>query len=333
MKNAFEATIAAKHVTVREVGLREGLQSDTKVLATADKVELFRGVVDAGCKEINAVSLVNPKRMPQMADAEEFLAAARDLRGDIVVSALVPNLRGLERALELRKEGLLDTALLVFMDSERGLAANGMTAGRAELLDQIALSTERAVDAGMNVSVFISLAFGSSLDGWVDPARVVRSAEDIQAIPGVAEIIVSDSVGHADPLQVHRMLSDLANVLPTDKRLALHLHDTRGAGLANVIGALNSPFEHLVFDAAFGGWGGDFPFIPEALGNLASEDLVEMLAGMGFDLGIDVDGLIGVARRYSQLSGRPIESEVPTCGPIRWKREHQAPASQLAGAR
>ena len=333
MNSAFEATIAAKQVTVREVGLREGLQSDTKVLATADKVELFRGVVEAGCREINAISLVNPKRMPQMADAEAFLAAARELRGDIVVSALVPNLRGLERALELRKLDLLDTALLVFMDSEQALAANGMTAGRDELLQQIAVSTARSVDAGMNVSVFISLAFGSSLDGWVDPASVVRAAEDIQAIPGVSEIIVSDSVGHADPLQVYRMLRDLANVLPTDQRLALHLHDTRGAGLANVIGALNSPFENLVFDAAFGGWGGDFPFIPEALGNLASEDLVEMLLGMGFDLGVDVDALIGVARRYAELSGRAIESEVPTCGPIRWKREHRPAAGELAGVR
>jgi isopropylmalate/homocitrate/citramalate synthase len=329
MRNdAFEQTVLSKKVTVREVGLREGLQSHESVIATKDKVELFGGLVRAGFKEINAVSLVNPKVMPQMADAEAFMESVGDLREGITISALVPNYRGLDRALEMKRAGLVDHAFLVFMDSEKALAANGMTATREELLAQIEASAGRALEAGLKVSVFISLAFGSSLDGWVDPKSVLRAAEDVQKIEGLTEIIISDSVGHADPMQVYRMLRDLADVLPVDRRLGLHLHDTRGAGLANAVAALSSPFEHIVFDAAFGGWGGDFPFIPEALGNVACEDLTEMLFAMGFDLGIDIDELMAVTRRYASLSGRSIESEIHTCGPVEWRREHPAPRAR-----
>jgi isopropylmalate/homocitrate/citramalate synthase len=329
MTVSFEDTLRGTAVAVREVGMREGLQSDPTVLSTEQKRELFRGLVEAGCREINAVSFVSPKRMPHMADAEALLRSLGDLRTGIDISGLVPNERGLDRALVMAREGLLDTIFLVFMDSEAGLSANGMTASREQLLAQIARSAVTAQQEGLRVVVFISLAFGSSIDGWMDPQRVVTAAEEISRIDGVDELILSDSVGHADPLQVHRLLGRLADVLPTDRRIGLHLHDTRGAGLANVVAALASPFRSIVLDAAFGGWGGDYPFIPEAYGNIASEDLLEMLHGMGVVHGIDVERIMAVASQYASISGRDIDARLHKAGPVTWKHE----AAVTAGGR
>lgn len=319
MNRSFANEVRSTTVTLREVGMREGLQSDGTILPTHQKLELLRGLIDANCREINAVSFVSPARMPHMADAEELLRALGDERTGVELSALVPNDRGLARALTMRREKLLDRIFLVFMDSEAGLAANGMTATRAELIDQLRRHAATAAEAGLQVSIFLSLAFGSSLDGRMDPATVLRSAADITAIHGVGELILSDSVGHADPLQVHDLLTHLTDVLPTERRIGLHFHDTRGAGLANAVAALASPFQHIVFDGAFGGWGGDYPFIPEAYGNVATEDLAEMLHGMGFDLGLDVEKIMDVARTYSGYSGRPLESRLHTAGPVTWK--------------
>src|SRR4029078_9091785 len=128
----------------------------------------------------------------------------------------------------------------------------------------------------------------------------------------------------ADPLQVHGLLTEVATVLPTDQRLGVHLHDTRGAGLANVFAARTSPFAHIVIDAAFGGWGGDWPFIPEAFGNVATEDVVEMLIGMGFDSGIDVARVMAVSKNSANLSGRPMGAKLVDAQPIAWKRERLA---------
>jgi hydroxymethylglutaryl-CoA lyase len=328
----FENTLSTTAVAVREVGLREGLQSDPMVLTTEQKRELFQGLVEANCHEINAVSFVSPKRMPHMADAEELLRSLGELRQGVEISGLVPNERGLDRAIAMRNEGLLDRILLVFMDSEAGLSANGMTASRTELLDQIRRSSAAASETGLKVSVFISLAFGSSMEGWMDPRRVATAATEIVEIEGVGELIISDSVGHADPLQVHRLLSRLAEVLPVERRIGLHLHDTRGAGLANVVAALASPFQSFVFDAAFGGWGGDYPFIPEAYGNVATEDLAEMLHGMGYQHGIDIGKIMEVTGEYAGLSGRSVDSRLSKAGPVAWKHQRNAMAPTGATA-
>lgn len=313
--------VAGKRVDYREVGMREGLQAHEAVLATAEKVELFAGLREAGAKELNAVAFVNPERMPQMADAEEFLRALGPLRDGAVLSGLVLNLRGLERALAMREEGLLDGILLVFAVSISVLAANGMEKSFEPLNARIERSAATAAEAGLAVSVFLSTAYGCSLEGRIDPDQVVRHAERLRAMDGVGELILSDSTGQADPLQVLRLLTRLSEVLPIEERLTLHFHDTRGAALANAFAALLSPFEHLAFDAAFGGWGGDFPFVPEALGNVASEDLIEMLLGVGIDLGIDVERLLEVSRRFSRISGRRIGARLAESGPIAWKRD------------
>jgi isopropylmalate/homocitrate/citramalate synthase len=313
--------IDSVRVDYREVGLREGLQSHELVLPTAQKVELFRDLRAAGVREFNVVAFVNPNVMPQMADAEGFLRALGPLREDTVLTALVPNERGLERALRMAGEGLLDGILLIFAESLSVLAANGMESAFEPLLARIERSAATAAEADLDVGVFLSTAYGCSIAGRVDPARVAEHAAHLRALPGVTELIISDSTGQADPLQVLRLLTDLATVLNTEDRLALHFHDTRGAALANIFAALTSPFEHLVLDAAFGGWGGDFPFVPEALGNVATEDLLELLVGLGLDVGVDVDGVMAVSQRYSGLSGRRIGARLHASRPIEWKRE------------
>jgi isopropylmalate/homocitrate/citramalate synthase len=326
MTGELEERILGTRVSYREVGLREGLQSTDHVLPTEAKIALFRGLKEAGVREFNAVAFANPAKMPQMADAEAFLRALGPLREDTTLSGLVFNDRGLERALAMHAEGLLDDILLIFAASPAALAANGMEGSVEPLMERIERSAARAAAADLGVIVFLSTAYGCSIGGRIEPADVVGYAARLHAMEGVRELIVSDSTGQADPLQVLRLLTDLSTVLPVEERLTLHFHDTRGAGLANIFAALLSPFEQLVLDAAFGGWGGDFPFVPEALGNVASEDLLEMLVGIGFDLGVDVERVMGVTREYAQLSGRAIGARLHASGPIQWKRG-LAPAS------
>jgi len=318
----FTNKIRQTKITLREVGLREGLQSHSTVLTTDQKVELFRGLVQAGCKEINAVSFVGATKMPQMADAENLLRAIAPYADGIDISGLVPNERGLDRALAMKAEGVLDTALMVFSISEEGMRANGMTASSEQLARQIERSAAASLAHGLKVVVFISGAFGDNFKGRVDPKLIIDHAANIAAFPGVDEILISDSTGHADPLQIHSFFTLLAERLPVDRRIGLHMHDTRGAGLANIAFALASPFEHFVLDSSFGGWGGDYPFVDDSFGNVPTEDLVEMLIGMGFETGIDVDAILKVTRRYADFTGRGIGSKLHfSTGPLVWKRE------------
>lgn len=320
VSEAFSRTSA----TIREVGLREGLQSTDQVLATDAKIDLFRGLVAAGCTEINPVAFVNPRRMPQMADAEDFLRGLGGLRDGVVLWGLTLNDQGLERALVMRGEDLLDGILTVFSLNSDGMAANGITSDSDQLLDEIAARAERATAAGLRVAVFLSGVFGDRDGGAVAPDRVIACAERIRGFAGVDELIVSDSTGHADPLQLLSFLTDLSTVVPPAQRLGIHLHNTRGAGLANVVAALLSPFENLVLDAAFGGWGGDYPYVEESFGNVATEDLGEMLIGSGINHGLDIDAIIAVTRQYAAASGRPPGSKLPEASTIAWKRPSPA---------
>ncbi|WP_082945998.1 hypothetical protein [Mycobacterium sp. E1747] len=313
-------SIAATRVDLREVGLREVLQSHGSVLETSEKVEIFNRLRDAGCREMNVVAFVNPNKMPQMADTEAFLRSLGEARAGTTLSGLVPNERGLDRALAMRQEGLLDTGLLVFSESSATLSANGMDANHDALIAKIERWAGTAADAGLKISVFVSASYGCSIEGPIDPARVVEHASHLRSLRGVNEVIISDSTGQADPLQVLDLLSRLAEHLPVDQRLGLHFHDTRGAGLANLFAALLSPFQHVVVDTAFGGWGGDWPFVPDAFGNVATEDVVEMLVGVGLDVGVDVGKIMELTAFYAERSGRPVAAKLTDAKPIAWKR-------------
>jgi len=325
MTRELSKIIRATRVDLREVGMREGFQSHPMILPIKHKVDYFRRLKAAGCREINAVSFVHPGVMPHMADAEEVLRAVADDLVGVEVSGLAPNERGLARAVAMATEGLLQRVFFVFAESLTTLRANGITAGHDELIRLMSGWSDVAHEAGLSVTVFVSTAFGCSIEGQVDPGKVIEHAAQIRTFAD--EIIISDSAGQADPVQVLELLSDLSDVLPASERIGLHLHDTRGAGLANVVAALSSPFEHLVLDAAFGGWGGDYPFIPEAFGNIATEDLVEMLIGFGITTGVDVESIMSITRDYAAISGRPIGSRMVHASPIAWKREHSASAT------
>jgi isopropylmalate/homocitrate/citramalate synthase len=259
--------------------------------------------------------------MPQMADAEDLLRGLGSRRQDVVVSGLVPNDRGFERALRMHDEGLLDQIFLVFAESQTALAANGFTLDHEALIHQMERAAAEAQAVELGVSIFVSTAYGCSVEGYVDPSGVVTHAERLASIPGVSELVISDTTGQADPIQVLRMLSAVSEVVPADLRIAAHFHDTRGAGLANVFAALISPVEHLVIDGAFGGWGGDWPMLKEAYGNVATEDVVEFLVGLGIDVGVDVDRITAISRDYSERTGRPVIAKLPTASPISWKHE------------
>lgn len=323
MLSDLAAEITGTRVDLREVGLREVLQSHDSVLETSEKVEIFNRLRDAGCREMNVVAFVNPVKMPQMADAEAFLRSLGEARQGTTLSALVPNERGLDRALSMREEGLLDTGFLVFSESVATLSANGMVANHDALINKIETWAARAADGGLKISVFVSAAYGCSIEGPIDPASVVEHAAHLRSLHGVDEVIISDSTGQADPLQVLTLLTRLADELPVEQRLGLHFHDTRGAGLANLFAALASPFQHVVVDTAFGGWGGDWPFVPDAFGNVATEDVTEMLIGIGLDLGIDVSKIMEITAAYSKRSGRPIAAKLTDAKPISWKREYR----------
>ncbi len=325
MTEDFIASILGTRVTVREVGMREGLQSHKAVLTTDQKVEIFRGLVDAGCREINPVAFVNPGRMPQMADAEAVLRDIAPYAEGTVLSGTVLNERGLERALRMKEEGLLHSALFVFSTFADGMRANGITADTETLFQQIAQCAGICRAEGMSTVTFISGAFGDT--GRVDPDLIYHYARRLHETPGIDEILISDSTGQADPIQIYRFFCGLAEILPVDRRIGLHMHDTRGAGLANIAFALASPFQNFVLDSSFGGWGGDYPFVDDSFGNVPTEDLVEMLFGMGIDAGIDVEKILGVTRYYHDLVGRGVGSKLHfSSGPLAWKRQPQAAA-------
>lgn len=324
MLDQLAAKLSKTRVDIRDVGMREGLQSHTMIVPTEQKIGLFKGLVDAGVKEINAVSFVSAKKMPHMADAEALLAGLGDLRTGIDISGVVFSDGGLVRALKMKEQGLLDTVFLVFSPISSSMAANGMTPDPDALLDQIEGRAAAAADGGLKVAIFVSESFGSPVEGWVDPELVLKNAARIWNMKGTNELIISDSSGQADPVQVLAMFTELAKILPTDRRITFHVHDSRGAGLANIVAALSSPFEHFCLDASFGGLGGDYPFVPDAFGNVATEDLVEMLHGMGIETGVDPDKIVKVSREYAEISGRPLGSRLSGCSrSINWKRPHR----------
>lgn len=321
MLQEVEAKLSRTKVAIREVGMREVIQSDPTVLPVEQKVEIFRYLREANLKEINVCSFASSKKMPNMADAESFLRALGPLREGIKLTGLVFNENGMSRAIALKEEGLLDGVLLLWGVTPGSFEANGITPDREERKREIERSAARADDHGLEVTVFQSGTFGSRLHGRIDPKIVYENVRQFSQMRGVTEILISDSQGVADPVQVMRFFEGLAEIVPVDRRLAFHVHDTRGAGLANIFAALLSPFENFVLDSSFGGLGGDYPLVPDSFGNVATEDLAEMLSGLGYDHGVDSEKIVELTRRYQEISGRAPVSKMPYCsGGLAWKK-------------
>jgi hydroxymethylglutaryl-CoA lyase len=290
-------------LSLREVGPRDGLQNEAPV-PTAAKVELIDALSRTGVGRIEAVSFVHPKAIPQMADAAEVWQQIHR-EAQVRYSALVPNLRGAERALEA---GFREIEVVVSAsDTHNRKNVNRST---EESLDEIASIIDRTHDAGATVQVIVSTAWGCPYEGDVPVERVLGVAGRAVA-DGADGISYGDTTGMATPGRVRRLVGETRSAHP-DVPLNLHFHNTRGTGLANVLVALELGVSD--FDASVGGLGG-CPYAPGASGNVASEELVHMVEDMGIDTGVDLDALIDVAATAERIVGRQLPSQVLRAGP------------------
>ena len=264
-------------VTIVEVGPRDGLQNEKVSIATADKIAFVNRLTAAHLPVIEVGAFVSPKWVPQMADTAEVFAGITRAPG-IRYTALVPNLAGLERALAA---GVAEIA--VFAATTDSFSLKNINQSVDESLAAYAEVCRRALGAGLRVRAYLSTAFGCPYEGDVAPSKVADIAERLIEI-GAFEVSVSDTIGVAHPGQVPGVLDALLARLSID-RIALHFHDTRGTALANVVTAL--PYGVATFDASAGGLGG-CPYAPGASGNLATDDLIYMLNGMGIETGVSL---------------------------------------------
>jgi len=296
-------------VRVREVGPRDGFQNEPEVIDTADKVALIELLGQTGLERIEVTSFVRADVIPQLADAEQVLAAAT-LPPSVSVSVLIPNERGLERALRLRDRFHEINGFLSASETH-----NSHNVGRsvAESLAGLERTFARALDEGLRCEGVISVAFGCPYEGEVPSSRVFEIAARLAAA-GAAEIGFGDTTGMANPLQVREFFDAARETLP-GVELTAHFHNTRGQGLANVLAALQAGVTS--FESSFGELGG-CPVPAGATGNIATEDLVSMLHEMGIDTGIALGPLIEASRAVQKVLGRPLGSHVLSAGPVQW---------------
>ena len=295
-----------ERVTVREVGLRDGLQSIARTLPTAQKLQWIQGAYDAGIREIEVGSFVPPKLLPQLADTAELVAFAKTLPG-LVVSVLVPNLKGAERAMDSGA----DWMLLPLSASHAHSLAN-LRKAPDDVVAEIGAMVEarRARGSAIRIEVGMSTAFGCTLQGQVAVDEVLRLLQAVVAL-GVDRVGLADTVGYADPRQVGELFAK-AREVAGDKLGCGHFHDTRGLGLANVMAALQAG--ETRFDACLAGIGG-CPHAPGASGNVATEDLAYLMASMGIDTGIDFGQLIALRAQVAQwLAGESLHGSIAQTG-------------------
>ena len=286
-------------VQVVEVGPRDGLQNEKEMIPTEGKIRLIERLVEAGLQRVEASSFVNPRWIPQLADAAEVCRALPQLPG-VRYSALVPNLKGLERA---RECGLTEVA--VFMSASETHNLKNINKTIAETFPVLRETTRQALALGMRVRGYVSTVFGCPYEGEVSLDSSRRVTEELVAM-GVYEVSIGDTIGVATPKQVHEVFAALVKDVTTE-RLAGHFHDTRGTGLANVAAALEEGIR--TFDSSIGGLGG-CPYAPGAAGNISTEDLVYLLHGMGYQTGIDLVKLTEAGAYMQELLGRPLPSKV-----------------------
>lgn len=281
-------------ILLEDESLRDGLQFEPQVLPLEHKLELFALLTAAGFKQVQVGSFVHPRIVPQMADTEAVIRGARAAAPDVTVTALVLNDKGLERALACGLDHLSMSSSASDAHSLKNVKRSARDAF-ASLCDLI----RRAADAGVRVRAGIQCAFGCVYEGEVPEERVVEMAAGL-AQTGAREINLADTTGMADPLQVRRLVARTRDAVP-QLPLSVHLHDTRGLGLANMVAAWEAGV--TTFDVAAGGLGG-CPFVKGASGNVAAEDAVNLFERMGVPTGIDLKALCRVVERYEDLLGR-----------------------------
>lgn len=286
-----------RRVTVVEVGPRDGLQNEKGVIATADKIRFIDLLSATGLQVIEATSFVSPRAVPQLADAAEVMAGITRRPG-VRYTALTPNARGMERAVAA---GLREVA--VFTGASESFVQHNINTSIAGSIENFAPVVALARESGARVRGYISTAFGCPYEGEVPPEAVVRVAERLLEI-GVDELSIGDTIGVATPGQVEAVTRALEPVAGLE-RLAMHFHDTRGTALANVMVALQLGIS--IFDSAAGGLGG-CPYAPGASGNLATEDLLYLLHGLGIETGVELEKVVTASAFLAGVRGKAPES-------------------------
>ena len=286
-------------IKVVEVGPRDGLQNEKQLVPAATKIELIQRLADAGLPVVEATSFVSPKWVPQMADADEVLAGVKRKAG-VSYPVLVPNVQGLERALAAGVE-----EIAVFTAASSAFTQKNINATVEESLARLAPVIEQALAKNVKVRAYVSTALGCPYQGDVPVSEVVRVTKTL-VDQGVYEISLGDTIGVGTPKKAREMLRACADAVGMDK-LAAHFHDTRGQALANVLACLEEGVR--VIDASVSGLGG-CPYANGASGNLATEDLIYMLHGMGFETGVNLDALLDTAIWISSQINRPPASKL-----------------------
>ncbi len=291
-------------VRIVEVGPRDGLQNEAADIPTEAKVHYVDLLSAAGCTWIEVTSFVHPRAVPRMADADTVFRSI-DKRPGTHYVALVPNSRGLERALAA---GIQDLAL--FVSATESFSRANINRTIAQSLEDARSVIDQATSRGVHVRAYISVVFGCPYEGRVTPAQVRGVAERLFEL-GVDEVVLGDTIGVATPADVARVMDELLTLAPVD-RWGMHFHDTRGIALANVLASLDLGLSK--FDSSAGGLGG-CPFAgPGAAGNLATEDLVYLLDGLGIEHGVSLDGVIAASRYIADAVGHPLTSKVYQAG-------------------
>lgn len=290
-------------VSVYEVSPRDGLQNEAAPLPLEAKKRLIEALVDSGLDRIELTSFVSPRWVPQLADAEELVASVKAPNG-VTLSALCPNAKGFERA---RAVGLHEIA--VFMSASETHNRKNTNKTIEQSLETFSEVVPPALESGMRVRAYVSTVFGCPYEGDVAPKTSLEITQRLLAL-GCYQVSLGDTIGVGTPLQTRKLCQMFLAEMPADK-LALHLHDTRGTALANALVGLELGIRD--FDASVAGLGG-CPYAPGAAGNLATEDLVYMLHGMGIATGIDLEKLIAAGRVAEAVTGRRLPGKVHQAG-------------------
>jgi hydroxymethylglutaryl-CoA lyase len=306
---------------IYEVGPRDGLQNEARLVPTAHKIAFIDALARTGLEHIEITSFVNPKWIPQLADASEVASTVKPPAG-VAFSALVPNKKGLEAALAA---GMKEIA--VFLSASETHNKKNVNKTIADTLKAFEEVVEPAQAAGARVRAYVSTVYGCPYEGDVDPQKVVELTRILRQM-GVYQVSLGDTIGVANPVQVERVLEMVLAEVPQEQ-IAMHFHDTRGTALANCTVGLQLGVQTI--DAAVGGLGG-CPYAPGASGNLATEDVVAMLQAMGVETGIDLDKLVGAAQMIAAFVGHELPSKYLKAHLGRAARAQRASRSKEQGA-
>ncbi|MDF1667000.1 MAG: hydroxymethylglutaryl-CoA lyase [Planctomycetota bacterium] len=305
-----------KKIKIVEVGPRDGLQNERAQIPTEAKIKFVHGLAKAGLKNIEATSFVHPKAVPQLADAMEVLTALDDLPEDTDVSVLVPNMRGLDRAISAGSKHIA-----VFTACSESFNQKNIKCGIEESFERITPVIERAKAEGIKIRGYVSTVFGCPYEGDVDPKVALAVTQRLLDL-GCYEVSLGDTIGVATPRSVQKAMSVILEGVGPEK-LALHFHDTRGTALVNVF--LGMQLGIRVFDASAGGLGG-CPYAPGAAGNLSTEDLVYFLQGLGVETGVDLEALAEASLTLEQSLDHPLPGRTVATFRDKFCREKQSQA-------